>query len=242
MNASLAVSDEPRAPDLANAMDVPALLAALDAWGDEWTIQVDLLLESLVAGIGMDLPDFGEGTMGTMSVSEYARYRKARGLRGGTRPAVQTALKNGRIHKLADGTIDPAVADMEWSGSTDPRKNGGRPDAASGDGQPAGGSLNQARLVNEVLRAKHSRLRLEAAEGRVVDADAVARRWFAAGQRVRDLLLAMKAQVAPEVVAAVRNEPDDGRAVAAVDMLLDLHLRRALSSLDQQPSTEDAQA
>lgn len=41
---------------------------------------------------------------------------------GGTDMAVRKAIQAGRISKLPDGTIDPAVADEEWAGRTDHAK------------------------------------------------------------------------------------------------------------------------
>lgn len=54
-----------------------------------------------------------------MSRRAYAAHRKARGLPGGSHTAVGKAIDTGRISILADGTIDPAQADAQWSASTD---------------------------------------------------------------------------------------------------------------------------
>jgi hypothetical protein len=49
-----------------------------------------------------------------LSLREYARSRKSRGLAGGTLHAVQKAIKSGRIEQLENGRIDRAAADTAW--------------------------------------------------------------------------------------------------------------------------------
>ncbi len=49
-----------------------------------------------------------------ISIRAYARAR------GVSDTAVRKAIKTGRISALADGTIDPAQADAQWEGNTDP--------------------------------------------------------------------------------------------------------------------------
>lgn len=56
----------------------------------------------------------------SLSIRAYARHREALGLPGATDAAVRKAIKAGRITKNADGTIDPAKADAQWAGQTDP--------------------------------------------------------------------------------------------------------------------------
>ena len=60
-----------------------------------------------------------------LSIRAYARHREAKGLPGASDTAVRKAIKTGRISKEADGTIDPARADAQWSGQTDPAKQRG---------------------------------------------------------------------------------------------------------------------
>lgn len=49
-----------------------------------------------------------------ISIRAYARAC------GVSDTAVRKAIKTGRISALADGTIDPAQADVQWAGNTDP--------------------------------------------------------------------------------------------------------------------------
>lgn len=101
-----------------------------------------------------------------MSIRAYARRR------GISDAAVRKAIKTGRITPLADGTINPERADLEWELATDksqqrkPQPNvnaaleGIRETLREG-GQPAGGSnFLQARTANEILKAQTARLKL----------------------------------------------------------------------------------
>lgn len=54
-----------------------------------------------------------------MSRRQYAAHR------GVSETAVRKAISSGRITLLADGTIDPAQADQQWSSQTDPAKQRG---------------------------------------------------------------------------------------------------------------------
>ena len=61
-----------------------------------------------------------------ISIRAYARHREARGLPGASDTAVRKAISSGRISKEADGSIDPARADAQWAGQTDPAKQRGQ--------------------------------------------------------------------------------------------------------------------
>lgn len=56
------------------------------------------------------------GPRAGVSNREFAR------IRGVSEMAVRKALKAGRIHKLPDGSLDPATATREWDSNTDPTK------------------------------------------------------------------------------------------------------------------------
>lgn len=65
------------------------------------------------------------------TVTAYAKYRRAKGLHGGTLRAVQKARDSGRIVFDADGSIDFARADKEWehnSNVTKRRNQKGKPE------------------------------------------------------------------------------------------------------------------
>ena len=49
-----------------------------------------------------------------MTISDYAEYRKAKGLSGGTRQAVHKAIRDKRIVTEPCGKIDSNKADKMW--------------------------------------------------------------------------------------------------------------------------------
>ena len=53
-----------------------------------------------------------------MSIPEYARSRRARGLPGATAAGVRKAIASGRITSQRDGKLDPDLADREWRANT----------------------------------------------------------------------------------------------------------------------------
>lgn len=63
--------------------------------------------------------------MALMSLSQYAKSRKARGLIGGTLQAVQDAIRTGRVGQDEDGMVEQEVADREWRERTN--RSIGRP-------------------------------------------------------------------------------------------------------------------
>lgn len=61
-----------------------------------------------------------------LTQTEYAKWRKDRGLPGGTKSAVAKAVAEGRISTYGERKlIDPAQADTQWSRNTRPRVTSG---------------------------------------------------------------------------------------------------------------------
>lgn len=93
-----------------------------------------------------------------LSIRAYAQHRAAQGLPGTSHTAVRKAIQSGRITAEGDGTIDPARADAQWAGQTDPAKQrdaGVRVKAQPGRGQgPSTRPVPQAAIdaVHEALR------------------------------------------------------------------------------------------
>lgn len=77
-----------------------------------------------------------------LTLTAYARHRKAKGLIGGTKSAVHKAIKTGRIPVDENGLIDPAAADKAWALNTTPR-------AGSQAAAAANGSTNDAAAAQE---------------------------------------------------------------------------------------------
>lgn len=63
--------------------------------------------------------------MAWLSQRAYAKYRKERGLPGGSLAGVQHALSSGRIRLGRDGKIDSERADSDWDANTDSSKRRG---------------------------------------------------------------------------------------------------------------------
>jgi hypothetical protein len=61
-----------------------------------------------------------------LSIRAYAQHRAALGLPGASHTAVRKAIQAGRVTPEADGSIDPARADTQWAGQTDPAKQRGQ--------------------------------------------------------------------------------------------------------------------
>ncbi|HEY0915640.1 MAG TPA: hypothetical protein VGE22_12285 [Solimonas sp.] len=73
-----------------------------------------------------------------LTISDYARSRKARELSGGTKQAVHKAITEGRISAFGpDKLIDPALADMQWERNTRARVTTGAPAPAGQSGRQA---------------------------------------------------------------------------------------------------------
>ena len=81
--------------------------------------------------------------MPLIGLRAYARWRKAKGLPGGSPAAVGKALAAGRISRLADGRIDAAAADEAWRLNTTQRcaqshvEENGRPAQVGGASKAA---------------------------------------------------------------------------------------------------------
>lgn len=67
-----------------------------------------------------------------MSIRAYAQHRRLAGLPGGSKRAVEMALRSGRIPRNQHGKIDPAEADLAWLANSPGSRPISRPDAAVG--------------------------------------------------------------------------------------------------------------
>ena len=158
------------------------------------------------------LPGFPEGEEG-MSISDYARSRRERGLSGGSRWGVQKAIRDGRIATNANGSVDPERADEEWARNTSEAKRR----------EPGGASYQEARAIREALNARLTRLDYEERLQTLVPAEEVKREAFEMGRNFRDRMLAIPARIAASLAA----ETD----VKNVERRLAQEIRRALEEL-----------
>ena len=170
------------------------------------------------------------GTMG-ISIRAYARHR------GVTDTAVRKAILAGRITPEADGTIDIATADSQWSLNSQPVRTGTRaravqaPAAEAGGtsthaGQSSGGtSLLQARTVNEVVKAQTNKVRLARLKGELVDRSQAVAHVFKLARAERDAWLNWPARISSQMAAGL------GVDAHVLHVALDAAVRQQLQDL-----------
>lgn len=163
--------------------------------------------------------------------AEYARSRKARGLPGGTAPAVWRAVHTKRI-ELVDGLIDPEQADQDWERRTDHRqrrraRENIRPDGASAEPkiEKSDGNFQEAQRQREWERVKRERLARRKEEGELIEVALVESHWSDITGRFQSAVLGLPAQMANRLPAEWRREV---LAVAADEA------RRALVALSNE--------
>lgn len=150
-----------------------------------------------------------------LSIRAYARHR------GVSDAAVRKAIAAGRITPNADGTLDPAQADAQWSRNTEAPRVGSRtpaarapvptdaaPSADASAALPAGGaSLLQARTVNEVVKAQTNKVRLARLKGELVDRNQAIAHVFKLARTERDAWLNWPARISAQMAARLGVDP-----------------------------------
>lgn len=143
--------------------------------------------------------------VGLMTLRQYARSRRQRGLVGGSPSAVHRAVRSGRIERdPATGLLDAAAADAAWSARTDPvlvPASAGTVEspAPESESEDDALSLPEARRREAIARAKLRELELARAAGELVDARTVERRAFEIARMTRDRLLSIPSRLAGEL-------------------------------------------
>ncbi len=155
-----------------------------------------------------------------LSIRAYARHR------GVSDAAVRKAIKAGRIAQEADGTIEAAKADRQWTANTDPAqqrettKPSKAPQVAAATaskpespvheplGMPGGvasntggTSLLQAKTVNEVVKAQTNKVRLAKLKGELVERNQAIAHVFKLARAERDAWLNWPARIAARLAA-----------------------------------------
>ena len=150
-----------------------------------------------------------------LSIRAYARHR------GVSDAAGRKAIAAGRITPEADGTLDAARADAQWSRNTEAPRVGTRTQAArapvpadstpTGDATatlPTGGaSLLQARTVNEVVKAQTNKVRLARLKGELVDRNQAIAHVFKLARAERDAWLNWPARISAQLAARLAVDP-----------------------------------
>ena len=171
-----------------------------------------------------------------LSIRAYARHR------GVSHVAVLRAAKAGRVPLEADGTIDPAKADIAWERSTDPGRSKAKPEklkpvaeAAMGSvrqtlkeqGLPASGNVTfvQARTAHEIAKAHLARLRLQRMKGELIDRARATALVFRMAREERDTWVNWPARVAALIAAEL------GVEAHPMQKALETHVRAHLAEL-----------
>ena len=167
------------------------------------------------------------------SIREYARHRRAAGLKGGAPSAVHKAIKTGRICLNEHGLIDPIQADAAWESSTDATRGDGHPGptverrgptspptAAPTSNAP---SYATSRAIREAYSARLTKLSYEERSKILVDASRVQAEAFRRSRDARDALLAVPGRLA--AILAAETDP------AVVEARLNEELRMVLEVL-----------
>ena len=172
-----------------------------------------------------------------LSIRAYAAHRRAKGLRGGTRAAVEKALGTGRIKKNRSGKIDPNEADSQWEQSTRMEATAAEPAPAraqatqtspnaAAEPAPTGPSYGQSRAVREAYQARLARLDYEERTGQLVRIDEIRVKTFQKTRQARDRILTIPRRIAAELAADT-----DPRSV---EERLEEELRMALEDLSHE--------
>jgi hypothetical protein len=153
-----------------------------------------------------------------VSLRAYAR------MRGCSLTAVQKAITSKRITTLADGTIDPEVANQEWAKNTFAGQTIHKPNAAAdrippvhespaASGDPVTAYL-RARAVKESFAARTAQLEYEERAGKLIPAARAAEYAATFSSIVKDGLMAMPDRLSP-MLAAVGDEKAIHRMLVA---------------------------
>jgi hypothetical protein len=132
-----------------------------------------------------------------MTVIEYAAHRKASGVSGGTRQAVDKAILTGRITPI-DGRIDPVIADIQWERNTQRRVDlhantptvqveASAPSAS--DAAPSDPSWAQSKARTEAAVAELKEMQVAKLRGELVDRAGVERAAYQTGRQLQKALI-----------------------------------------------------
>ena len=144
-----------------------------------------------------------------LSIRAYARHR------GVSHVAVKKAIDTGRITPLADGTLDPDQADLEWAQNTlisrkktpeipkaNALKSSQEPAETYSAPPPSSNtSLLQARTANEVVKAQTNKVRLAQLKGELVDRSQAIAHVFKLARAERDAWMSWPSRISSQMAA-----------------------------------------
>lgn len=154
-----------------------------------------------------------------VSQAEYARRK------GVSRQAIHELVKRGVI-PLADGKIDPAIADSKIGEHLDPGRAktlGEGEDDEPRDGAPASAGMSEyqrAKIHRETFEGKLAELEYQKAAGAVLDRIGAERGVMEAARMLRDTVLNVPRRIAADAAAMT-----DARLI---EQLMTTELRQAL--------------
>jgi hypothetical protein len=151
-----------------------------------------------------------------MTIIEYAAHRKAVGLSGGTRQAVDKAIASGRI-SLIEGRIDPAVADIQWERNTQrrvdlhataPTVQVEASTSSATDAAAADPSWAESKARTEAAVAQLKEMQVAKMRGELVDRSGVERGSYQTGRQIQKALVdVFPARIAVEGVTFTEPWP-----------------------------------
>lgn len=163
-----------------------------------------------------------------LSIRAYALHR------GVSDTAVRKAIKAGRITPEADGTLEPAKADRQWTANTDasqqretpkvsrPTQPAPKPIQAASTapnrpeppqeplgipGSGGGTSLLQAKTVNEVVKAQTNKVRLAKLKGELVERNQAIAHVFKLARSERDAWLNWPTRIVAQMAGRLGVDP-----------------------------------
>jgi hypothetical protein len=161
----------------------------------------------------------------------YAKHRKELGLSGGTRGAVQKAIKTGRITKGADGRIDVNRADRDWEKNLNQRKrhqsitpilttkSSEAPSAATDE------TFLEAQRQHEWLKVQKEEMELRKRRGELLEKQEAEEKWSKLLTAFRNRMGIIPDNLAPRV--AVLNDVLECRT------LIEREVRQVLTALSE---------
>jgi hypothetical protein len=157
-------------------------------------------------------------------MSEWARRK------GVSRQAVHKRVRNGGLSTLADGTLDPEVAEREWSVTRDQPQPPRPPTTPAPSGTSNSiGVLASARSASALVGAKLKQLDLEERVGTLVRVEEIEARWFELARALQTRMLAIPGRLC-DVLAPITDSHEVRRA-------LDAEIRSALQELATSAAT-----
>lgn len=154
--------------------------------------------------------------MAVLSQRAYAKHR------GVALSAVQKAISTGRISTMADGRIDPGVADGEWAANTKARPPAVRRQQGEDEGDAFGAAqYSKARAVREHYQARLAKIEYEERVGSLVSKDEVQVAAFNTHRVIRDAML----NIPDRIAAMLAAETDEAKCYE----ILATEIRKALN-------------